>query len=233
MAMVVAADDLVELFSSLWPHLNERDRRLVAAACARLMGRGGVSAVSRAADLSRPTITKALGELDDEPLGEGRVRREGGGRKAATVLDPGLEAALEELVDPDSRGDPESPLRWTIKSIRELAAALSGAGHAVSANTVAAVLRQLGYSLQANSKVLEGAQHADRNAQFEYINEQVRRHLRRGEPVISVDAKKKEKIGNLKNNGVEWQKKGQPRKVDTYDFVDKNAGKVTPYGIYD
>lgn len=233
MALVAAADDLAGLFASLWPHLSERDRRLVAAACARAMGRGGVSTVAASAGLSRPTVTKGLAELDDEPLGGGRVRRDGGGRKAAKVSDPGLEAALEELVDPDARGDPESPLRWTTKSTRQLASALSEAGHQVSSNTVAAVLGGLGYSLQANSKILEGVQHPDRNAQFEYINEQVRRHLRRGEPVISVDSKKKEKIGNLKNQGTEWRKKSQPREVNTYDFIDKNAGKVTPYGIYD
>jgi transposase len=158
------------MFSSLWPHLNERDRRLVAAACARAMGRGGVSTVSRSAGLSRPTIIKAVSELDEEPLPSRRARREGAGRRTATEADPRLETALDALVDPDSRGDPGSPLRWTVKSTRQLASALSGAGHPASPSTVRALLHRLGYSLQSSSKVLEGAQHPDRNAQFGYIN---------------------------------------------------------------
>jgi hypothetical protein len=233
MAIQAADEDLAEMFSSLWPHLNERDRRLVAAACARAMGRGGVSTVSRSAGLSRPTIIKAVSELDEDPLPSGRVRREGAGRRSATEADPGLERALDALVEPDSRGDPESPLRWTVKSTRQLASALSGAGHPASPSTVRALLHQLGYSLQANAKVLEGAQHPDRNAQFGYINEQVRRHLRRGEPVVSVDAKKKELIGSYKNAGAEWRPAKAPRKVNTYDFIDKEAGKAIPYGVYD
>ncbi len=171
----------------------------MAAACARAIGHGGVSTVSRASGLSRPTITKAISELDQEPLAAGRVRKQGAGRKQVAEADPGLGAALDALVDPDSRGDPESPLRWTVKSTRQLALALSSSGHPVGASTVRNLLHQLGYSLQSNAKVLEGAQHPDRNAQFGYINEQVRRHLRRGEPVVSVDTKKKELIGNYKN----------------------------------
>lgn len=233
--MVVEATDgdLVEMFSSLWPHLNERERRLVAAACSRAMGHGGVTAVSRTAGLSRQTITKALSELDGEPLEAGRVRREGAGRPSATETDPGLEKALDKLVDPESRGDPMSPLRWTVKSTRQLAATLTEAGHPVSSNTVAGLLHALGYSLQSNLKVVEGAQHPDRNAQFGYINDQVRRHLRRGEPVVSVDTKKKELVGNYKNHGVEWRAAKSPRPVNTYDFIDKDKGKAIPYGVYD
>jgi Rhodopirellula transposase DDE domain len=232
-AMVMGAteDDLVGMFSSLWPHFSERDRRLVAAACARAMGRGGVTTVSRAAGLSRPTVIKAISELDEEPLSAGRVRKQGGGRRPVSEADPGLERALDALVDPDSRGDPESPLRWTVKSTRQLASALAAGGHPVAPNTVRSLLYRLGYSLQSNAKALEGAQHPDRNAQFGYINEQVRRHLRRGEPVVSVDTKKKELIGNYKNSGTEWRQ-GQ-RRVNTYDFVDKQAGKAIPYGVYD
>jgi hypothetical protein len=233
MVLRAEPDDLVGMFSSLWPHLSERDRRLVAAACSRAMGHGGVSTVSRAARLSRPTIIKAISELEAAALPAGRVRKEGGGRRSATQADPGLENALDALVDPDSRGDPESPLRWTVKSTRQLASALADDGHPVAPSTVRSLLHQLGYSLQSNSKVLEGAQHPDRNAQFGYINDQVRRHLRRGEPVVSVDTKKKELIGNYKNAGAEWRKAKRPRAVNTYDFIDKEAGKAIPYGVYD
>jgi transposase len=233
MVMQAADEDLVMMFSSLWPHFNERERRLVAAACARAMGHGGTTTVSKTAGLSRPTIIKAISELDREPLAAGRARKQGAGRSPATEADPGLETALEALVDPDSRGDPESPLRWTVKSTRQLASALSEGGHPVGPSTVRSLLHQLGYSLQANAKVFEGAQHPDRDAQFGYINEQVRRHLRRGEPVVSVDTKKKELIGNYKNSGREWRPAQGPRKVNTYDFVDKQAGKAIPYGVYD
>ena len=233
MVMRAAEEDLVGMFSSLWPHFDERDRRLVAAACARAMGHGGVTAVSKTAGLSRPTIIKAISELDEAPLATGRVRRQGGGRYGATEADPGLESALDALVDPDSRGDPESPLRWTVKSVRQLASVLSEGGHPVAPSTVGTLLHQLGYSLQANTKKVEGAQHPDRNAQFGYINEQVRRHLRRGEPVVSVDAKKKELIGNYKNSGTEWRQAKSPRAVNTYDFIDKQLGKAIPYGVYD
>jgi len=226
-------DPLAEKFAALFPHLNERQRRLVAAADARMMGRGGVTAVSGASGLARSTIARALVELDDEPLEPGRVRAEGGGRKRAVELDPGLCDELDRLVDPDSRGDPMSPLRWTTKSTRQLAETLSGQGHETSHTRVAELLHELGYSLQSNTKVVEGAQDPDRNAQFGYINEQVRRHLRRGEPVLSVDTKKKELIGNYKNSGQEWRPSHSPREVNTYDFIDKTAGKAIPYGIYD
>ena len=233
MGMQAAEEDLAGIFSSLWPHFNERDRRLVAAACAQAMGHGGVTTVSKTSGLSRPTVTKAISELHEEPLASGRVRKEGAGRRSAAEADPGLERALDALVDPESRGDPESPLRWTIKSTRQLASALADGGRPVAPNTVRSLLYRLGYSLQSNAKVAEGAQHPDRNAQFGYINEQVRRHLRRGEPVVSVDAKKKELIGNYKNAGAEWRKAKSPRAVNTYDFIDKEAGKAIPYGVYD
>ena len=152
MVMRAAEEDLVGMFSSLWPHFDERDRRLVAAACARAMGHGGVTAVSKTAGLSRPTIIKAISELDEAPFATGRVRRQGGGRYGATEADPGLESALDALVDPDSRGDPESPLRWTVKSVRQLASVLSEGGHPVAPSTVGTLLHQLGYSLQANTK---------------------------------------------------------------------------------
>ena len=224
---------LIEKFAVLFPHLNERQRRLVAAADARAMGRGGIAAVCAATGLARSTVTRALSELEQEPLDGGRARQWGGGRKRAVEVDPELSAALEDLVDPDARGDPESPLRWTTKSTRQLAVALSGAGHRTSHTRVAELLHELGYSLQANAKMIEGAQHPDRNAQFGYINDQVRRHLRRGEPVVSVDTKKKELIGNYKNNGREWRPGKEPREVNTYDFIDKQQGKVIPYGVYD
>jgi hypothetical protein len=233
MALEAHDDDLSEMFSSLWPHLNERERRLVAGACARAIGRGGVTAVANTAGLSRPTVTKAIAELDQEPLEAGRVRREGAGRPSVTEADPGLERALDRLIDPDARGHPMSPLRWTTKSIRQLASALTQGGHPISPNTVGDLLYALGFSLQSNLKVVEGAQHPDRDAQFGYINEQVRRHLGRGEPVISVDTKKKELIGNYKNNGREWRRSGSPREVNTHDFPDKTKAKAIPYGIYD
>ncbi|MHB1910878.1 MAG: ISAzo13-like element transposase-related protein [Acidimicrobiales bacterium] len=161
-------------------------------------------------------MSRAISELDEEPFDPSRARIEGGGRKRVIELDPDLPDALDDLVDPDSRGDPESPLRWTTKSVRQLASALSAAGHPTSHTRVAELLHELGFSLQANSKVVEGAQHPDRDAQFGYINEQVRRHLRRGEPVVSVDTKKRELIGNYKNNGVEWRAAKSPREVNTY-----------------
>jgi DNA-binding phage protein len=233
MAFAMDDDHLSSIFASLWPHLNERERRLVSAAIARELGHGGITAVSRTSGLSRATLTKATGELDEEPLEAGRIRREGAGRPSLPEVDPELESALEDLVDPDSRGDPESPLRWTIKSSRQLASALTKSGHPISHNTVAQLLHALGYSLQSNTKVVEGAQHPDRDAQFGYINDQVRRHLRRGEPVVSVDTKKKELVGNYKNSGQEWRQAKSPRAVNTYDFIDRQAGKAIPYGVYD
>lgn len=220
-------------YRSLFGHLNERQRRLVAAADAEQLGRGGVSRISRASGLSRPTIHKGLRELRQDPLAAGRIRRPGGGRKCVEELDPSVLEQLESLIDPATRGDPMSPLRWTSKSTRHLAEALGRRGHPVSHQTVTALLRALDYSLQGMAKTLEGAQHADRDAQFEYINRTTKRYLRRGWPVISVDTKKKELVGRFKQSGREWRPKGQPQEVLVHDFPDPHLGKAIPYGIYD
>src|SRR5919204_2702417 len=208
--MAVAEDARVQLsvrFGLLLPHLNERQRRLLLATEARLLGHGGVRAVAQVAKVSETTIRKGLLELDagEEPLPLGRARRPGGGRKRAEDNDPGLVPALLGLVEPDERGDPESPLRWTTKSLRHLATELARQGHPVSAPTVGRLLRAAGFSLQANAKTLEGAQHRDRDAQFRYINGQVKDHQADGEPVISVDTKKREQLGRLPMAGREWR----------------------------
>jgi hypothetical protein len=220
-------------FTALAPHLNERQKRLWVGAEARALGRGGIVAVSRATGLSRPTIYRALTELDAAPIAAGRVRRAGGGRKKLSQTDPELAAALDALLDPDSRGDPMSPLRWTCKSTGQLALALTRGGHPVSAVTVGAMLHEAGFSLQANRKTQEGAQHPDRDAQFRYLNERAREFRDRGLPVISVDAKKKELVGEFKNGGREWARKGEPVEVQVHDFMDPALGKAIPYGIYD
>lgn len=217
--------------------MDERARRQWAAAEAREWGWGGVTVVARATRLSRTTITAGLRELtlpDKQRATEGmRVRRPGGGRKALTATDPGLLAALEALIEPTTRGDPESPLRWTCKSTRRLAEELTQQHHPVTANTVAALLREADYSLQANRKTREGASHPDRNAQFEHINAQVRRFQDRDQPAISVDTKKKELIGDFKNSGREWRPRGRPEEVRVHDFLDPKLGKAIPYGVYD
>ncbi len=224
-------------YRALSVEMDERSRRQWAAAEARELGWGGVTAVARATDLSRTTISAGLRELElpaKQRSVEGlRVRRPGGGRKALTETDPGLLAALEALIEPATRGDPESPLRWTCKSTRRLADELTRKRHPVGANTVAALLRHGGYSLQANRKTREGAGHPDRNAQFEHINAQVRRFQNRDQPAISVDTKKKELIGDFKNAGRQWRPRGEPEEVRVHDFLDKNLGKVIPYGVYD
>jgi Rhodopirellula transposase DDE domain len=236
---VVSAEDAVGvLLADVMPVLDERQRRFAAAAGARVLGRGGIATVARATGMSRSTIGKGIDELaEGASVAEGRVRRPGAGRKRADALDPGLVPALDALVDPESRGDPESPLRWTCKSTRQLAAALTAAGHAASHVLVGELLRvSLGFRLQANAKVIEGKQHPDRDAQFRYINEQVRRQLRSGQPVISVDAKKKELIGSdpsYKNAGREWRPKGSPERVGVHDFPDPDLPKAIPYGVYD
>ncbi len=221
----------------MWPHLNEFQRRALLGVEARELGWGGVSAVARVAGVSRSTVTIAVAELDRPRLaGEGRSRRPGAGRKSATVKDPGLAAALDALVDPVTRGDPESPLRWTCKSTRQLAAALTAAGHPVSERTVAGLLYDAGYSLQANAKTTEGRQHPDRDGQFAHTNDTARRYRRSGDPVISVDTKKKELVGETpgyKNNGREWQPAGNPVPVGVHDFPDPAMPKAVPYGIYD
>ena len=219
---------------ALAAELDERQRRLWAGAEALSHGRGGQAAVARASGMSPTTVAKGMGEIrSGETLPTGRVRRAGGGRKALTQTDPTLLADLEALVAEEARGDPESPLLWTAKSVRTLARALAEQGHRVSHETVARLLRGLGYSLQANRKTKEGSAHPDRDAQFRHINAVAREALRAGQPLISVDTKKKELIGDFKNAGREWRPKGEPVTVRCHDFKDPELGKVNPYGIYD
>jgi hypothetical protein len=217
--------------------MDERRRRQWAAAEARELGWGGVSLVARATGLSRPTIAAGLRELDQptpqRAAQSARVRRPGGGRRPLTKTDLGVLAALESLLEPVTRGDPESPLRWTCKSTRRLAEELTRKDHRVGARTVAMLLHEAGYSLQANRKTREGLAHPDRNAQFEYINASVARSLLRNQPAISVDTKKKELVGDFKNGGREWRPQGEPEEVRVHDFLDKTLGKAIPYGVYD
>jgi hypothetical protein len=224
-------------FRALEPELDERRRRQWAAAEARDWGWGGVTAVARATGLSRTTITVGTDALTlpaEQRAGEAtRVRHAGAGRRPLAETDPGLLAALEALIEPTTRGDPQSPLRWTCKSIRRLADELTRENHPVGAVTVARLLRQAGYSLQANRKTREGASHPDRNAQFEYIHASVQRFLKRGQPAISVDAKKKENVGDFKNSGRAWLPQGQPEEGRVYDFLIKSLGKAALYGVYD
>ena len=221
-------------FLELRPALNERGRRLWAASEAKALRYGGITLVARATGLSRRAIHAALNELHaGTTLPPGRVRRAGAGRKPLTAAQPGLLAALEALVEPTARGDPDSPLRWTCKGVRRLAAALRSQGFRIGRQTVTALLRELGYSLQANRKTREGSRHPDRDAQFEYIAARVRRFQRRGQPVISVDTKKKERLGDFKNGGREWRAKGKPEEVRVHDFMGKRLGKAIPYGVYD
>lgn len=215
------------------PQLTERQRRVVLAAEARALGRGGVTRVARAAHVSRTTVHSALAELDQAGPEDGHSRRPGGGRISRQESDPTLVRDLEALIEPTTRGDPMSPLRWTCKSTRQLAGALQAQGHQVSYRTVARLLKHLEYSLQAPRKVLEGGDHPDRDAQFAYLNGQVTTALASDQPVVSVDAKKKELVGAYKNGGQEWQPQGQPERVNVHDFVDKQVGKAIPYGIYD
>jgi len=222
----------------LAPDLNERSRRRWAAVEASSLGWGGASAVAAATGMSRNTIRKGMRELREGGAGRetetsGRIRRPGGGRKRLSQKDPGLLKELESLVEPVTRGDPVSPLRWTCKSTRKLAKELRRRNHAVSHNTVARLLRESGYSLQGNRKTKEGTDHPDRNSQFEYINQQVNAFQKRGQPVISVDTKKKELVGNFKNGGREWKPSGQPEEVCVHDFPDPELGKAIPYGVYD
>ncbi|MDP9850474.1 ISAzo13 family transposase [Streptosporangium lutulentum] len=220
-------------FGTIFPHLDERQRRLLMGAEARALGHGGIRAVARAADTREATVSLGVDELDAgaEPLG--RARRRGGGRKRLVDLDPGLRPALLALVEPDERGNPMSPLRWTTKSTRTLAAELTQQGHRVSADIVADLLREEGFSLQANAKTIEGKQHPDRDGQFRYINEQVTSYQHTGDPVISVDTKKKELVGEFKNAGRAWRPVGEPTATRTHDFLDPGLGKAVPYGIYD
>jgi Rhodopirellula transposase DDE domain len=228
-----AKESLRAKFSALLPHLDERQQRLYLGSEARALGHGGVAAVARAAGVSRVTVSAGVGELEAgaEPLG--RARRPGGGRKRAADADPGLVPALLALVEPGERGDPMSPLRWTTKSTRNLADELTRQGHKAGADTVGDLLRGEGFSLQGNAKTIEGAQHPDRDAQFRYISAQARAHQDAGDPVISVDTKKKELIGEFANAGRDWRPKGEPAAVRTHDFPGDSAGKAIPYGIYD
>jgi hypothetical protein len=215
-------------------HLDERGRRRFAAVEARLAGYGGIAAVSRATRIAASTIGRGLCELDDPaPLLPGRVRRPGGGRKPLVAIDQGLLADLAALVEPEARGDPMSPLRWTCKSLRRLASELGTMGHEISHTVVGELLKTLNFSLQANRKTLEGAGHLDRNAQFGYINNAVTAALTENQPVISVDTKKKELVGDFKNNGREWRPRGSPEEVRVHDFLIKELGRAVPYGVYD
>jgi len=233
--MVVIDSGTVRRFKLLEKHLDERLRRCVAAAEAAALGPRGISIVSRATGVSRRAIRRGLTELREAagPSPRGRIRRPGGGRKRARAKDPTLGRDLEQLVEPTTRGDPESPLRWTCKSVRQLAAELQRQGHQASHQLVSELLHELGYSLQANRKTLEGTSHPDRNAQFEYINRQVRAFLRTGDPVISVDTKKKELVGHFKNGGREHRPTGDPERVLVHDFVIPELGRAIPYGVYD
>lgn len=234
-----AEAEIRERYRRINGSLTERSKRLFAASEALAFGYGGVSAVSRATGMSTATVRQGIQESQAiasgtlEPLAKERSRRPGGGRKRATDKDPTLWSDLKELVEAATRGDPESPLWWTARSLRNLAEALKARGHRVEKNAIARLLKQLGYSLQGNKKRLEGAQHPDRNAQFEHLNEKVRRQLEARGPAISVDTKKKELVGSYKNGGREWRPTHDPELVDIYDFCDQDIPKAVPYGVFD
>jgi transposase len=232
-SMVVTSENLTAKFGTILPHLDERQRRLLMGAEARALGHGGIRLVARAAGVREATVSLGVDELDSGAGPLGRARRPGGGRKRAADVDPGLRPALLALVEPEERGDPMSPLRWTTKSTRTLAGELTRQGHRVGADTVSDLLREEGFSLQGNAKTIEGKRHPDRPAQFRYINEQVKAHQDSADPVISVDTKKKENVGEFKNGGREWRPKGQPAATRTHDFPDGQLGKAIPYGVYD
>jgi hypothetical protein len=220
-------------FSEVWSLLDERSRRIMAASEARSWGFGGISKISRACGLSRKAITKGIHEIADGNSIPGRIRRPGAGRKAITLSDPKLLVSLESMIEPETRGDPESPLRWICKSTRTLAAQLTRKNHPVSHEKVAQLLRDQNYSLQSNRKTEEGADHPDRDAQFRHINTQVKRALAKGVPVISVDTKKKELLGNYDNAGKQWLPAKEPVKVNGHDFPSPDIPRAYPYGIYD
>jgi len=231
--------DIKNKYEALRPVLDERTRRLWAAAEARALGHGGTTLLHRATGLTQNTIRAGIKELADAqaqrstPLAPGRVRGPGAGRKPLTQSDPTLLGDLEALVEPSTRGDPESPLRWTCKSLRKLAAELGQRGHRISVQSVSSLLHQLNYRLQANKKTEEGIAHPDRDAQFLYINQRTQALQERGQPVVSVDTKKKELVGNYKNGGREWRPQGEPQEVLVHDFVDAALGKAIPYGVFD
>ena len=227
------AAGFAEVWDELRPHLDERQRRLLLGSAARQIGRGGIAMISAATRAAKDTVSRGVTELEAGIEPDGRVRDKGAGRKAITGYDPEIGEALELLVDPESRGDPMRALRWTTKSTAKLAEELTRQGHPCSARTAAALLKGAGFSLHGNAKTIEGARHPDRDAQFEYINTQVNGFQAGGQPVISVDTKKKELVGNYASGGREWEPRGQPRQVNDHDFPDKELGKVAPYGVYD
>jgi transposase len=221
-------------YEALKTLLDERSRRLLAAAESQAVGKGGISVVAKATGISRPVIRQGIADLKDSTaLASGRVRKEGGGRKRVIDKDASLKTDLQSLLESTTRGDPQAALRWTCKSVRQLTAELKRMGHEVSHQVVADLLHELGYSLQANRKTKEGSHHPDRNAQFEHLNGTVKWSMSRQQPVISVDTKKKELVGDFKNGGRELSPKGQPEQVRVHDFVDPELGRATPYGIYD
>jgi hypothetical protein len=232
--VAVAENDLSAFFSSVSVVLDERQRRVVAGATATMLGRGGVTAVARASSMSRNTVITGVKEIaSGQMAGAGRIRREGAGRKRLIDKDPHLLLELDDLVSEEARGDPMSPLRWTSKSTYHLARALQAKGFEVSPRTVADLLAQMGYSLQATSKQKEGAQHVDRDAQFRYINEMAGQFLGADQPVVSVDSKKKELVGEYSNAGHEYQAQKKPVRTEVHDFIDPEMGKAIPYGVYD
>ena len=232
--MAAAEETLGRRYEVLRPHLNELQRRLWLGAEAAQLGPGGVAIVAEATGVAADTVRRGRSEIEGGRVPEpGRSRKPGGGRKRAEHHDPELVSALEALIAPTTRGDPMSPLRWTCKSTRSLASALTGAGHRVSDFVVRRLLRELGYSLQANAKTTEGRQHPDRDAQFGYLNDRAQAHIATGDPVISVDTKKKELVGAYKNGGREWHPQGHPEQVKVHDFIDPLLGKANPYGVYD
>jgi len=232
--MADAADLIRQRFEALDPVLDEQARRRFAAAEARALGRGGVTLVSNVTGIARSTINRGIVEIaQNVSAGEGRVRRPGGGRKAKTQEDPTLLEDLQKLLEASTRGDPMSPLLWTLKSLDKLCAALSDMGHDVCPNVVAKLLRRLGYSLQGNRKTREGSRHPDRDAQFQYLDACMKEHMAEQSPVISVDTKKKELVGDFKNGGRELRPKASPEEVRVHDFIDPELGRAVPYGIYD
>jgi transposase len=230
---VEVAESIARRYELLRPHLDERQRRLLLGVEACQLGRGGIKTIAAATGVHPDTIARGVREVQGIGEPQPRVRAAGGGRKKLAVTDPGLVEELKALVDPDTRGDPVSPLVWTTKSTRHLAGELTRLGHPVSDRTVARMLREMGFSLQGNAKVIEGAQHEDRDAQFGYLAVQVAEHIAAGAPVVSVDTKKKELVGQFKNGGREYRPAGRPEKVNVHDFMDKELGKAIPYGVYD
>jgi len=232
--MDALAERIRQRYVEVSPALNERGRRLFAAAEARAYGHGGVSVVSRMTGIARSTIERGLWEIEAKlTMLPGRSRRAGGGRKPKRVQDPKLLPDLKRLVEPATRGDPTRTLRWTSKSLRHLSRALKERGHSACPHVIADGLRELGYSLQANRKTREGSKHVDRDAQFHYINDQATAFLAAAEPVISVDTKKKELVGNFKNSGREYRPRARPETVNVHDFIDPKLGRAVPYGVYD